>query len=177
MAAEPLTGRGVPLAHAMVTTVNESIVEMFVLAVWMANPSMPTPKFIITDMQTCLFEGARLGLNWVRHIQGRAFQAPVGFWCTFHVLRAWRGRLAGHDVLMAKMRSLLYSPTKSQFDARLRMLRTEFANAVVPLGKEAKGLWWSFFDKFYADNIVCDPFCFGRSSALARRYGHYGCSS
>ena len=155
MAAEPLTGRGVPLAHAMVTTVNENIVQMFVLAVWMANSDIPTPTHVVTDMQSCLFDGAQLGLSWFQHLRGEAFRPMSRFWCTFHVLRAWKGRLVAHGALMAKMRALMYLPTKEQFDACLAALRVEFANVEVPLGKAAKGSWWAFFDKTYNANVVC----------------------
>lgn len=153
MATEPLTGRGVPLAHAIVSTVNQHMVQAFVLAIWSANPNIPRPAYILTDMQEALYDGAALAIYMLRATDPdrntkKSF-VPGSFWCLFHVFRAWMNRLQKHIDLQHHMQCLAYLPTEESFDTRLRELRAMYPNVEVSAGKHKRKNWWDFFDFNY----------------------------
>ena len=157
IAEDPQTGRGLPVGHAIVSSVNTATTAAFIEALWRYSPSVSAPAVVLTDMDNALISGCFdafcLRLQMAR--------PPASRWCIFHVYRAWFGRVAGiggdeHRYnpreLEAGLKLLARASTAEEYDARLADLRTRFCHATIPAGATRSGnrqSFWQYFDTYF----------------------------
>lgn len=139
---EGVTGRGVPLGHAIVNTVDDRTCGTFLLAMRLVMSSCARPAVVMTDMDHSLSNA----FHWAY----TEAQLPKSYWCLFHVYKAWFQKLTGVNMDLYKgLKGLAAQLTKADFDRVLGELRTSYGDVHIKLKKGEFKPFWDYFDLHY----------------------------
>ncbi|EDQ86948.1 uncharacterized protein MONBRDRAFT_38199 [Monosiga brevicollis MX1] len=157
---DPETGRGLPVAHALASSVNTATTAIFLEAVWRHSTLVPAPAVVLTDMDNALIAGCFDAFCTRLQVP----RAPKSRWCIFHVYRAWFGRVSGiagdahnynADEMRAGLKALARARTPEAYHSKLAELRSRFEHATIPAstsrlgGSHTRQSFWRYFDTYF----------------------------